>query len=137
MALTLYVQIVTPEGVIFAEEAEGLIAPGWDGYLGMLPRHAPLIAQLGIGEVRIRQNNQWRYFAVSGGVLQFRQGRALILADAAEEACNIDVARAEQAAQRAQQRLAHRRDPQIDVARAEAALRRALNRLHVAQRLRA
>lgn len=132
MAKQLHIEIVTHCGIAFEGEADGLIAPGVNGYFGMLPRHAPLIAELGIGDLRVRRGTEWEHFAISGGILQLREGRALVMADAAECASEIDVARARAAAERARERLAHRQLPDIDTHRAEIALLRAMNRLRVA-----
>lgn len=136
MADQLHIEIVTHDGVAYKGDADGLIAPGVDGYFGMLPHHAPIIAQLGIGDLRIRHGEVWEHFAVSGGILHLRDAEVLIMADAAEAADAIDVDRARQAAQRAKDRLAQRRKAEIDTGRAEVALTRALNRLHVAEQAR-
>lgn len=133
MAKHLSVEIVTHDGVVFSGDADGLVAPGLDGYFGMLPNHAPLIAELGIGDLRLRHGQKWEHFAISGGILHLRDGQALVMADAAEAATAIDIQRAEEAAERARQRLAQRGSAGIDVTRAEIALTRALNRLRVAQ----
>jgi len=132
MVNQLHIEIVTHDGITFEGEADGLVAPGLDGYFGMLPHHAPLIAELGIGDLRVRRGTDWQHFAISGGILHLRDGRALIMADAAEPAEAIDVARARAAVDRAKERLAQRGGPDIDLHRAEIALVRAVNRLRVA-----
>lgn len=128
----LHVEIVTPDGPTFTGEVDGLVAPGISGYFGLLPNHAPLIAELGIGDLRLRQGAQWQHFAVAGGMLHIRDGKVTIIADAVERATDIDVERAAQAAERARERLSHRREPSVDLTRAEIALVRAVNRLRVA-----
>lgn len=133
MAKQLHIEIVTHDGVTFEGDADGLIAPGVDGYFGMLPHHAPLIAELGIGDLRIRRGDNWQHFAVSGGILHLRDAQVVVMADSAEPATAIDVERAREAAQRARERLAQRRNSEIDAQRAEIALTRALNRLRVAE----
>ncbi|MEN6400739.1 MAG: F0F1 ATP synthase subunit epsilon [Armatimonadia bacterium] len=130
----LHVEIVTPEGPIYTGEVDGLVAPGINGYFGLLPNHAPLIAELGIGDLRLRQGTEWQHFAVAGGMLHIRDGKVTIIGDAVERAADIDIKRAEQAAERARERLARRLELDIDPVRAEIALVRALNRLKVAGR---
>jgi len=133
MPKQLHIEIVTHDGVTFQGDADGLIAPGHDGYFGMLPHHAPIIAELGIGDLRVRRGEQWSHFAVSGGILHLRDSDVVVMADTAEPAAEIDVERARRAADRARERLGQRRKIEIDTARAEIALMRALNRLHVAE----
>ena len=132
MAKKLQIEIVTHDGIVFQGEADSLVAPGQEGYFGMLPHHAPLIAELSIGDLRLRTGDTWTHIAVSGGILHIRDGQVVIMADAAEPAQDIDVTRAEQAAERARQRLTTRTAPDLDAQRAHAALMRALNRLRVA-----
>ena len=133
MPNTLSLEIVTHSGVAYQAQVDGLVAPGVDGYFGVLPRHAPLVAQLKVGQLRLRQGQSWRVYAISGGIFHVRSGQALVLADALEAAEEIDVARAQQALDRARRRLREgRRDPQVDADRARAALMRALNRLRAA-----
>ncbi|MEN6547494.1 MAG: F0F1 ATP synthase subunit epsilon [Armatimonadia bacterium] len=130
----LHVEIVTPEGPIYTGEVDGLVAPGINGYFGLLPNHAPLIAELGIGDLRLRQGTEWQHYAVAGGMLHIRDGKVTIIGDAVERAADIDIERAEQAAERARERLARRLELEVDPVRAEIALVRALNRLKVAGR---
>lgn len=115
---------------------QSLVACGSEGSFGVLARHAPMVAELAPGELQVvEETGQRRSFAVSGGVLEVTWGGVVILADAAEAAEEIDVARARAARGRAEQRL-HNRQGDIDAARAEAALRRALTRLRVAEKRR-
>ncbi|MEN6304147.1 MAG: ATP synthase F1 subunit epsilon, partial [Armatimonadia bacterium] len=111
-------EIVTPEGPIYTGEVDGLVAPGINGYFGLLPNHAPLIAELGIGDLRLRQGTEWQHFAVAGGMLHIRDGKVTIIGDAVERAADIDIKRAEQAAERARERLARRLELDIDPVRA-------------------
>jgi F-type H+-transporting ATPase subunit epsilon len=127
--------IVTAERVVYSEEVDILVAPGVLGQLGILPHHAPLMTTLEPGELRVRKGGEEYSLAISGGFLEVRPDRIIVLADAAERADEIDIARAEAAKERAQQRLAHP-TPEIDLARAEAALRRSLARLKVAEKRR-
>ncbi len=127
--------IVTAEHLVFSEEAEAVIAPGGEGQLSILPHHAPLITMLEPGDLRPRTGGEVLSMALSGGFLEVRPDRVIVLAEAAERAEEIDLARAEEAKRRAQERLSHR-VPEVDVARAEAALHRSLARLKVGERRR-
>lgn len=128
----LNLEIITPERVVLQTPATSVTAPGVQGYLGVLPEHAPLITPLQAGVVTCRQQaGGEERVAVSGGFLEAGPDRVIILADTAERAGEIDVDRARQARERAQQRL-RERPPGLDVARAEAALRRATARLQAA-----
>ncbi len=132
---TFRLEIVTAERVVFADEVNVLVAPGIEGQLGILPHHAPLMTMLEPGELLIRKNDEEIYWAISGGFLEVRPDKVIILADACEQADEIDIARAEAAKRRAEERLKEKA-PHIDYARAEAALRRSLARLKVAERRR-
>jgi len=127
--------IVTAERVVYSEEVDIVVAPGVLGQLGILPHHAPLMTTLEPGELRVRKGGEEYSLVISGGFLEVRPDRIIVLADAAERAEEIDIARAEAAKQRAQQRLTHP-TPEVDLARAEAALRRSLARLKVAEKRR-
>lgn len=127
----LLLEVVTPERMILREEVESVIAPGSEGYLGVLPRHSPLLTTLKPGVVRYRKGGRWERLAVSGGFMEAGPGRVVILADAAELPSEIDVERARRAMERAKKRL-WERSPDLDVARAEAALMRSLARLKAA-----
>ena len=110
-----------------------MIAPGSEGYLGVLTDHAPLITGLIPGKLTITEaDNRQIDYALSGGFLEVSNNIATILADAIEAPQKIDVERAKKAEQRARERLVRRSDPNIDAARAEAALARALNRQRLA-----
>ncbi|MDY6908250.1 MAG: F0F1 ATP synthase subunit epsilon [Chloroflexota bacterium] len=128
-------EIVTAERVLYSDEVDIVVAPGAEGQLGILPSHAPLLTILQPGELKVRKDGEETVMFVSGGFMEVMQNRVTVLADTAERAEEIDVARAEAARRRAEERLAeHRAD--MDLARAEAALRRALMRLQVAERRR-
>ena len=132
---TIKLEIVTAERQIFSDDVNVLVADGVEGQLGILPHHAPLMTMLKPGELLIRKDREETYMAVTGGFLEVRPDKVIVLADACERAEEIDIARAEAAKQRAEEILkAHR--PEIDTARAEAALRRSLIRLKVAERKR-
>lgn len=128
-------EVVTAERVVFSEDVETVVAPGIEGQLGILPHHAPLMTILHTGELRVRKGKEEFSLAVSGGFLEVRPERIIVLADVAERADEIDLARAEEAKRRAQEEL-KRRPPGVDLAQAEAALARALVRLKIAGRRR-
>jgi F-type H+-transporting ATPase subunit epsilon len=132
MAEGLRVEVATPGRLVVAEEADEVVAPGADGYFGVLPGHAPLLALLGPGEVMIRVGGRERHLAVSGGFADVGPDHVTILADSAEAAEEIDVARARTARDRAEGRLASRGDDEVDYPRAAGALARAQARLQAA-----
>jgi F-type H+-transporting ATPase subunit epsilon len=128
---TFELEIVTPQRLVVRERVEEMQIPGKNGYLGILPGHAPLITELGIGEISYRENRRSRRLAVAWGFAEVLPNRVSILAETAERAEEIDVRRAEEAKKRAQQRL-NSDDPNVDCARAQYALTRAATRLEVA-----
>ncbi len=132
---SLKLDIVTAERVVYSDEADVVVAPGIDGQLGILPHHAPLMTTLQPGELRVRKGGEEFSLAISGGFLEVRPDRVIILADAAERAEEIDVSRAEEAKRRAEERL-RQPTPEVDVAQADAAMRRALARLQVVDQRR-
>ncbi|GAB6179328.1 F0F1 ATP synthase subunit epsilon [Desulfotomaculum defluvii] len=132
MAKTQRLDIVTPEKVVFSEEIDFIVAPGVDGELGILPEHAPLVTALKVGSLRVQQNGKFFKVAVSGGFMEVKNSRVVVLADTAERADQIDVERAQAAKQRAEQRLGNK-SAEIDVARAEIALQKAINRIKAAE----
>ena len=130
---TMKLDIVTAEGVVFSEDVDVVVAPGIEGQLGILPHHAPLMTALQAGELRVRKAGEEFFLAISGGFLEVRPDRVIVLADAAEKAEEIDIARAEEAKRRAEESLS-RPAPGADAARTEAALRRSLTRLKVVEK---
>ncbi len=131
----LKLDIVTAEGVVYSDEVDVVVAPGIEGQLGILPHHAPLMTTLQPGELRVRKSGEESSLAISGGFLEVRPDRVIILADAAERAEEIDIARAEEAKRRAEDRL-RQPTPEVDMAEAETALHRALARLEVVEKIR-
>lgn len=129
---TLHVTVVTAERTVFDGEAEMVNAPGSEGQLGILPRHAPLLTTLAVGELRVRQNGQDEGFFVGGGFLEVNRNVVTVLADDAERASSIDESHAQEARRRAQQ-LLEQRPEGIDEAAVAAELERAVGRLHVAE----
>ena len=132
---TIKLEIITAERQVFSEEVNTVVAPGVEGELGILPHHAPLITMLKPGEVLVRKDSQETYLFVSGGFLEVRPDKIIILADACERSDEIDVERAEAAKHRAEDRL-KTHPPDLDMARAQVALLRSLVRLQVAERRR-
>lgn len=132
---TLKLDVVTAERVVLSEEVDTVIAPGVMGQLGILPHHTPLMTMLEPGELVVRKGDQEYSLAITGGYLEVRPDRVIVLADAAERAEEINLERAEAAKQRAEEKL-HQHDTGVDTARAEAALHRSLIRLKVAQKRR-
>ena len=132
---TFKLELVTAERLVYSDDVSMVIAWGVEGQLSILPHHAPLITMLQPGELIIRKDDEESYLAVSGGFLEVRPDKVIILADACERADEIDIARAEDARQRAGKLM---EDPTAgtDTAAAEAALRRSLARLRVAERSR-
>lgn len=128
-------EIVTAEGTVFADDVNEVVAWGMEGQLGILPHHAPLMTMLQPGDLLIRKDNEEHYLAISGGFLEVRPDKVIILADACERAEEIDMERAEAARRRAEEIL-KTRPPDVDTAAAEAALRRSLARLKAAEKRR-
>ena len=128
-------EIVTAERVVYSDEIDVLVAPGIDGELGILPRHAPLLTVLKPGEIRVVKDGEESLIAVSGGFMEVLGNKVTILADTAEPAEEIDVQRAEEALERAQERVAAS-PSDVDLERAMAELRRSQARLKVAGRRR-
>jgi len=132
---TLRLEIITAERQVFADDVNVVVAPGIEGELGILPHHAPLMTMLKPGELLIRKDGEETYLVVSGGFLEVRPDKVIILADACERAEEIDITRAEEAKHRAEERL-KTHPPGLDIARAQAALLRSLIRLRIAERRR-
>jgi F-type H+-transporting ATPase subunit epsilon len=132
---TFRLEIVTAERMVFSDDVSAVIAWGVEGQLGILPHHAPLMTMLQPGDILIRKDKEEEFFVISGGFLEVRPDKVIILADACERVDEIDIARAEEAKRRAQETM--KAAPlSADAAAAEAALRRSLARLKVAERKR-
>jgi F-type H+-transporting ATPase subunit epsilon len=130
----LTLELATPTRLVVTAQVDEVVAPGSEGYFGVLPGHAPFLTTLGIGELTYRIGRDEYHVAVSGGFAEVRNDKVIILADAAETPAEIDRARAERARDRAEARLSGRSQEEVDYARATAALARALSRLQVAGR---
>jgi F-type H+-transporting ATPase subunit epsilon len=131
MADTFQLEIVTPEKLVVKGSAEEAQIPGLNGYLGILPGHAPLITELAVGAITYRTRGETHTLSVAWGFVEVLPDKVTILAEAAERPQDIDVARAQKARERAEQRLKSN-DPQTDYTRAEDALQRAETRLKIA-----
>ncbi len=129
-------EVVTAERLVYsADGVDIVIAPGIEGEMGILPSHAPLLTMLKTGEIRIRKNGEEESFFVSGGFIEVRENKVIVLADVAERGEEIDLTKAEEAKRRAEE-LLKTRPPDMDLTRAEAALRRSLTRIKIAERKR-
>src|SRR5579862_6948044 len=133
--MPLQVEVVTAERKVLSDTADMVIAPGAEGVLGILPRHAPLISLLKPGELRLKKGSDELAVAIAGGVMQVEPQRVIVLADAAEHAHEIDESRAREALERARQRMNEVKEvSELSVSRA--AMERAAVRLRVAERRR-
>jgi F-type H+-transporting ATPase subunit epsilon len=132
MADTFQLQIVTPEKKVVDTAAEEIQIPGKNGYLGVLPGHAPLITELAVGQVTFRSAAKEERLAVAWGFAEVLPDKVTILAETAERPSEIDVERARKAKERAEQRLTSG-DTSVDVERSLNALHKAETRLEVAE----
>jgi F-type H+-transporting ATPase subunit epsilon len=131
MADTFQLEIVTPEKKVVDTSATEAQIPGKNGYLGILPGHAPLITELAVGEITYRDNSTEQRLAVAWGFAEVLPNKVTILAETAERPSEIDVERARKSKQRAEERLTSG-DINVDVDRALNALQKAETRLEVA-----
>jgi len=129
---SLTLEVVTPERQVVHEQVVEVQLPGSGGYLGVLPGHAPLITELGVGELSYRKEQTVFYLLAIRGYAEVLPGRVIVLAEVAETAEEIDVERAQAARERAEQRLSKPGDPDVDWGRATFALQRSVLRLQVA-----
>ena len=132
--MPLHLEVITPERSVYEDDVDMVIAPATEGYVGILPHHAPLFTTLGPGEFRVKKGGVEEVLAVFGGFMDVRANRVVVLTDAAEHVEDIDASRAQESRDRAQQVLAAGPASAADEARARAALQRALVRLRVAER---
>jgi len=129
----ILLEIITPEKTVFKEEANVLEAPAVDGLIGILPRHAPLITALKTGVIRAVIDDKERFISISEGIMDVKPDQVNIVARTAELPENIDIDRAKEAKERAEERL---KEPsaKIDHARAEGAMERAITRIKAADK---
>ncbi|RJP49716.1 MAG: ATP synthase F1 subunit epsilon [Anaerolineaceae bacterium] len=135
--MTIKCEIVSQDRMVYEGDVDIVVLPGSAGEMGILPHHAPLLTTLKYGFIKVRKQGNEEIFAVSGGVAEVQPDIVTVLADAAENIEEIDVARAEQARQRAQDVLAKGLPADTDAYLAiEAALRRSNLRLEAVKRYR-
>lgn len=133
---TFDLSLVTPEGPAYEGEVEMLVVPGADGEIGVLARHAPLVAMLRAGETRVKSGGEWSWFATGPGYFKVQQDRALVLVDDAVQAGDIDVGAAEREVEELRSELerAESEDGEVDRWKLEQRLRHAENKISVAGR---
>ena len=131
----ILLEIVTPDRALIREEGDEIQLPGSEGYLGVLPGHTPLLTTLKVGELWYRVGAEKHFLAIAGGFVEILPDRVTALADLAERAQDIDIARAEAAKRRAEERLA-KPSSDLDFERARIAMMKSLIRLQVASRAR-
>lgn len=133
--MPLHIEVITPERKVYEDDVDMVIAPGSEGYLGILPHHTPLLTALGPGEFRVRKGGTDQSLAVFGGFMDVRGDRVVVLTEAAEHVDEIDLQRAEAARERAQEALQAPASA-ADEQRARAELQRALVRIRLGERRR-
>ena len=134
--MPLHLEIITPERKVYEDDVDMVVAPASEGYVGILPHHAPLFTTLGPGEFKVKRGGVEEVLAVFGGFMDVRGDRVVVLTDAAEHADEIDASQALRARERAQQVLAAGPASAADEQRARAELQRALVRLRVSENRR-
>ena len=129
----LKLEIVTPERLVLSEAVDEVLLPSVEGYMGVRPGHASLLAELDVGEVSYRTAEGQRYLAVSGGFAEVLEGGVSILAETAEPAEEIDVERAQRSREQAETLLKSQLSGQ-ELSQAELKLRKAIGRIRVRER---
>jgi len=132
--MPLRLEIVTPEREAYSDEVDAVYCPGSEGEFGVLPHHAPMLAMLGVGELRIQKGTDEEFFAIAGGFVQVRPDKVVVMAELADLSSEIDLEAAEEARNEAERAIAAGFDEPADLARARAAMDRALLRIRVAER---
>jgi F-type H+-transporting ATPase subunit epsilon len=129
-------ELVTPDRLMIRDAVSAVSLPGREGYLGVLPGHAPLLSELKPGQATYTQGKVTHYLFVNWGFVEVLPDRVIVLAEGSERPEEIDVERAKRALQRAEERLRRSGagDAEIDALRARAALERAMARIEVAER---
>jgi F-type H+-transporting ATPase subunit epsilon len=128
MASTIKLEVVTPDKLVLSEDVDYVGVPGTLGQFGVLSNHIPFLSALAVGTLYYKQGNQTKYVFVNGGFADVASDSLTILAESAEPAEEIDIARAKKAKERAEERLRQEKD-RIEAARAEAELKRAIHRI--------
>jgi F-type H+-transporting ATPase subunit epsilon len=132
--MPLQLEIVTPERLAYDDTVDSVVLPGAEGELGVLPHHAPLLATLGVGELRIRKGGEEEFFAIAGGFVQVRPDKVVVMAETADMASEIDLERAQEARREAERALESGFEEEADLAAARAALATALLKIRLAER---
>lgn len=134
---TIHLEVITPERVVFSDDVDFIVVPGFEGELTILPDHIPLFTKLKTGEMRIKKGSKEIYLAVTEGFLEVEPGSKInILADYAVRSEEVEVAKAEEAKKRAEEAMREKKS-ETDLVMAEAELRKALLELKVARRHKA
>ena len=128
MSDKIHLKVITHEKIVFEGDIDELYVQALDGRLGILKNHVPVIVTLGVGVTKVVQDGASQCIATSGGILQFAHNKATILTDLAEMECDIDIARAKQARERAEARLKAKEET-LDISRAQMALAKAIARI--------
>ena len=134
MAERLTLELATPSRLVVSAEVDEVVIPGSQGYFGVLPGHAPLLATLGIGELRIRKGGTEEAFAIVGGFVQVRPDKVVVMAETADMASEIDVEKAQEARREAERALESGFQEGADLSLARAQLQQALLRIRLAER---
>jgi F-type H+-transporting ATPase subunit epsilon len=132
----LTLEVVTPDRSLVNEQVDEVQLPGAEGYLGVLPGHAPLLGSLHVGELWYRIGPEKHYLSIAFGFVEIQPDRVTVLAQLAERAKDIDVARAEAARRRAEERVSRSGQDGVDFERARIAMIKSIVRLQVATRAR-
>ncbi len=132
--MPLHLEIVTSERTVFEGEVDMVTVPGGGGEMGILPHHAPVLSTLKAGELHVKTAGQTQEFAIGGGFIDIHNNRVIILADSAERADEIDLARAEAARMRAQDMLKNPPPNKEDLIKLENSYRKSMVRMKIAQR---
>ena len=133
MARTFQLEIIATDRVFFKGECEHLVITAIDGLLGIMAGHEPLVSCLPTGELKYMVNGEWKYAAISEGFIQVMPEKSVILADSCELPEEIDIKRAEEARQRAEEKLRQKQSI-FEYYQTQAALNRAMNRLKISQK---
>lgn len=133
MAKTFYLEIVASDRIFFQGDVEHLVITAIDGLLGIMAGHEPLVTSLPTGELKYMVEGEWKHAAISEGFIQVMPDRAVILADSCELPEEIDIKRAEQAKERAEERLRQKQSIR-EYYETQTALKRAMNRLKISQK---
>ena len=132
--MPLDLEIVTPERLAFSGPVDSVSVPGSEGELGILPHHAPLLATLGVGELRYRSGGTEESFVIAGGFVQVRPDKVVVMAELADMASEIDLEKAQEARKEAERALESGYQEGADLAAARAQLQTALLRIRLAER---